>query len=88
MGSRGYYGVGFQSRLRDAMQAIADEKASSDPSSQGSCSTPLTQEELIDFSIEHRHVTWKLGRQKLHDETKERFYPEKYVPVIQKIVRI
>jgi hypothetical protein len=70
------------------MQAIANEKASSDPSSQGSCSAPLTQEELVEMSVEHRHVTWKLGRQKLSDESKERFYPETYVPVIKEIVRI
>ena len=70
------------------MQAIANEKASSDPSSQGSTSTALTPDELVDLSIEHRHVTWKLGRQKLHDETKERYYPDKYAPVINRIVRI
>ena len=69
------------------MQVIADKKASSDPSSQGSTSA-LTPEEVIDLSVEHRHVTWKLGRQKLNKENKERFYPEKYVPVINKIVRI
>jgi hypothetical protein len=69
------------------MQAIADEKASTDPSSQGSNSS-LTPEEVLDLSIEHRHVTWKLGRQKLNKENKERFYPDKYVPVINKIVRI
>jgi hypothetical protein len=40
------------------------------------------------MSVEHRHITWKLGRQKLHEETKERFYPEDYVPVIKRIVRI
>ena len=70
------------------MQVIADEKASSDPSSQGSSSTALTQEDVIQLSIEHRHITWKLGRQKLNDETKERFYPQTYVPVINRIVRI
>jgi len=74
------------------MQAIANEKASSDPSSQGSCSSALspalTPDDVIQMSVEHRHVAWKLGRQKLHDETKERFYPDKYVPVIEKIVRI
>ena len=71
------------------MQVIADEKASTgDLSSQGSSSTALTQEDVIQMSVEHRHITWKLGRQKLHDETKERFYPVKYVPVINKIVRI
>ena len=70
------------------MQVIADEKSSSDPSSQGSSSTALTQDDVIQMSIEHRHITWKLGRQKLHDETKERFYPEDYVPVIKRIVRI
>ena len=69
------------------MQAIADEKASTDPSSQGSNSV-LTPEEFVDLSVEHRHVAWKLGRQKLNKENKERFYPEKYVPVINKIVRI
>ena len=69
------------------MQAIADEKASTDPSSQGSNSA-LTPEEVIDLSVEHRHVTWRLGSQKLNKEDKERFYPEKYVPVINKIVRI
>jgi hypothetical protein len=70
------------------MQVIADEKASSDPSSQGSSSTALTPAEVIQMSIEHRHITWKLGRQKLNDETKERFYPQTYVPVINRIVRI
>ena len=80
-------GEGFRSRLTDAMQTIADEKASSDPSSQGSTSA-LKPEEVLDMSIEHRHVTWRLGRQKLDKETKERFYPETYVPVIKKIVRI
>ena len=70
------------------MQAIADEKASSDPSSQGSTSTVLTPDELVDLSVEHRHVTWKLARQKLSDETKERFYPETYIPVINRIVRV
>jgi hypothetical protein len=70
------------------MQVIADEKASPDLSSQGSSSTALTQEDVIQMSVEHRHITWKLGRQKLHDETKERFYPENYVPVINRIVRI
>ena len=70
------------------MQVIADEKASSDPSSQGSSSTVLTPSEVIQMSIEHRHITWKLGRQKLNDETKERFYPQTYVPVINRIVRI
>ena len=80
-------GEGFRSRLTDAMQTIADEKASSDPSSQGLTSA-LTPEEVIDLSVEHRHVTWRLGRQKLDKETKERFYPETYVPVIKKIVRI
>ena len=69
------------------MQVIADEKASTDPSSQGSNSA-LTPEEVIDLSVEHRHVTWRLGRQKLDKETKERFYPDTYVPVIKKIVRI
>ena len=70
------------------MQVIADEKVSSDPSSQGSSSIVLTPAEVIQMSIEHRHITWKLGRQKLNDETKERFYPETYVPVINRIVRI
>ena len=70
------------------MQVIADEKASSDPSSQGSTSTVLTPEDVIDLSVEHRHVTWKLARQKLNDQTKERYYPEKYAPVINRIVRI
>ena len=70
------------------MQAIADVKASSDPSSQGSNTTPLTQDDLIDMAIEHRHVVWKLGRQKLNDETKQRFYPDKYASVINRIVRI
>ena len=70
------------------MQAIADEKASSDPSSQGSNTTPLTPDELVDMSIEHRHVVWRLGRQKFNDETKERFYPDTYAPVINRIVRI
>ena len=71
------------------MQVIADEKASTaDLSSQGSSSTVLTPEDVIQMSVEHRHITWKLGRQKLHDENKERFYPEKYVPVINRIVRI
>lgn len=70
------------------MQSIANEKASSDPSTQGSSTVPLTPEEVIDMSIEHRHVTWKLGRQKLSEETKERFYPETYVPVIKRIVSI
>ena len=88
LGSRGYSGEGFESRLKDAMQAITNEKASSDPSSQGSTSTALTPEELVDLSVEHRDLTWKLARQKLSDETNERFYPEKYVPVINKIVRI
>ncbi|XP_078150750.1 uncharacterized protein LOC144546092 [Carex rostrata] len=88
LGSRGYNGEGFQNRLKDAMQAIADEKASSDPSSQGSTTTALTPDELVDLSVEHRHVTWKLARQKLSDETKERFYPETYIPVINRIVRI
>ena len=69
------------------MQVIADEKASSDPSSQGSTSA-LTPEEVLDLSIEHKHLTWRLGRQKLNKENKECFYPEKYVPVINKIVRI
>jgi len=70
------------------MQVIADEKASTDLSSQGSSSTALTQDDVIQMSIEHRHITWKLGRQKLNDESKERFYPEDYVPVIKRIVRI
>ena len=69
------------------MQAIADEKSSSDPSSQG-LTTALTPEELVDLSVEHRDLTWKLARQKLSKETKERFYPKTYVPVINKIVRI
>ncbi|XP_078174426.1 uncharacterized protein LOC144568070 [Carex rostrata] len=84
LGSRGYMSEGFRSRLTDAMQTIADEKTSSDPSSQGSTSA-LKPEEVLDMSIEHRHVTWRLGRQKLDKETKERFYPETYVPVIEKI---
>jgi len=87
LGSRGYNGEAFQNRLKDAMQAIAAEKASSDPSSQES-TTALTQDELVDMSVEHRHVTWKLARQKLSYETKERFYPETYMPVINRIVRI
>ena len=70
------------------MQVIANEKTSSDPSSQGSCTTALTQDEVIEMSVEHRHVTWKLGRQKLNDETKERYYPDTYVSVINRIVRI
>jgi hypothetical protein len=76
------------SRVGLEMLVIADEKVSSDPSSQGSTSNALTQDDVMQMSIEHRHITWKLGRQKLHDETKERFYPETYVPVINRIVRI
>ena len=88
LGSRGYSGEAFQNRVKDAMQAIANEKASSDPSSQGSNITPLTHDELVDMEIEHRHVVWKLGRQKLNDETKQRLYPDTYAPVINRIVRI
>ena len=46
LGSRGYNGEDFRRRLTGAMQVIADEKASSDPSSQGSSSTPLTPEDV------------------------------------------
>ena len=88
LGSRGYNGEAFQNRLKEAMQAIADEKTSSDPSSQGSTSTALTQDEVVDMSVEHRHVVWRLGRHKLSEETKERFYPESYKSVINIIVRI
>ena len=70
------------------MQAIADEQAASTSSSQGSTATALTPDDIIALSIEHRHVTWKMGRQKLNEETHERYYPETYTPVISRIVRI
>ena len=55
------------------MKEIAIPGSQSDLSSCGSTSD-LLEEQIIDMSVEHRHVSWKLAREKMLDDG-EYVYP-------------
>lgn len=64
LGNRGYKGEKFQKKLKENLKEIAKDETQSDLSSCGSTSD-LSQEQIIQMSVQHRHVSWKLVREKV-----------------------
>lgn len=88
LGSRGYDGEKFQNRLKDALKKFATEEGSSSDLSSCGSTTELSEEQLLNMSVEHRHVAWKLAREKVSDEG-ELIYPNPETKaIIMTIVRI
>ncbi|XP_078156982.1 uncharacterized protein LOC144552847 isoform X2 [Carex rostrata] len=67
LGSRGYKGEKFQKRLKETLKKTAKQGTQSDLSSCGSTSH-LSGEQIIQMSVQHRHVSWKLAREKVLDD--------------------
>ena len=67
LGNRGYKGEKFQKKLKENLKEIAKQETQSDLSSCGSTSE-LSEEQLNKLEVQHRHVSWKLAREKVLDD--------------------